>query len=81
MQLFVRINIEPEFEKSLYEEAPASIQGRESQHHDSNDLQMATPPLPQRKCPGVGGIIGLGLGTNRMKMDPLEVYTSQLQPP
>ena len=58
MQLFVRINIEPEFEKSLYEEAPANIQGRETQHHDSNDLQMMTPP-PQRKCPG-GGIIGLG---------------------
>ena len=57
MQLFVRINIEPEFEKSLYEEAPANIQGRETQHHDSNDLQMMTPP--QRKCPG-GGIIGLG---------------------
>ena len=58
MQLFVRISIEPEFEKSLYEEEPANIQGRESQHHDSNDLQMTTPPPPQRKCPG--GIIGLG---------------------
>ena len=52
LQLFVRINIEPEFEKSLYEEAPANIQGRESQHHDSNDLQMTTPP------PLKGGVLG-----------------------
>ena len=52
MQLFVRINIEPEFEKSLYEEAPANIQGRESQHHDSNYLQMIPPPL-KGSVPGV----------------------------
>ena len=42
LQLFVRINIEPEFEKSLYEEAPANI-------HDSNDDY---PPSKQRKCGG-----------------------------